>query len=136
MLRVVKARFTSMHCHSTAKHADTNATTGGNSEDAALWLHINIVVHRRNNMNYHGNINEISGGQSLAALSYIFSYVGTKTLTDPFNLEISYAFVKNEEPLGNTAQINVGWSYAMKYSSYGNKNKLITSSWTYCGSLN
>ena len=36
-------------------------------------------------------INEINGGQSLAALSYTFSYAGTKMLTDPFNLEISYA---------------------------------------------
>ena len=35
-LRVVTARCTSMHRHYTAKHANTNATTGGNSEDAAL----------------------------------------------------------------------------------------------------
>ena len=36
-------------------------------------------------------INEISGGQSSAGLSYTFSYAGTKMLTDLFNLEISYA---------------------------------------------
>ena len=36
LLRVVKAWCTSILCHLTAKHADTNASTEGNSEDAAL----------------------------------------------------------------------------------------------------
>ena len=39
---------------------DTDASTEGNSEDAASRLHINIVVHRRKfitNINYHGNAN-------------------------------------------------------------------------------
>ena len=40
----------------TAQYADKNTSTEG---DAALWLHINIVVHRRkfiNNMKYQGKV--------------------------------------------------------------------------------
>ena len=36
LLSVVKAGYTSMHCQQIAQDTDTNATTGGNSEDVAL----------------------------------------------------------------------------------------------------
>ena len=45
-----------------------------------------------------------------------------------FGDQLCLNFVKNKEPLGNTAQINVGWSYALKCTFYGDKNKLITNS--------
>ena len=79
-------------------------------------------------MNYYGNVNEISGSQSSAALIYTFSYTGMKTLR-PVQIgdQLCLNFV-NKEPLGNTAQINVGWRYVLKCMFYGDKNKLITNS--------
>ena len=50
----------------------------------------------------------------MVALHYTFSYAGMKTLEDPFNVEISYAFTL----------VKTTWSYAQKCVFYDDKIKL------------